>query len=257
MCHIYIISSRFYKHYDDFKLKIKNWRFEMTTFLHNSENRGHVKMGWLESKHSFSFGSWYDPKYMGVGSLRVINDDIIDAHNGFGTHPHDNMEILTCVLKGAITHKDSMGNEGLIRAGEWQLMSAGTGVKHSEINQGDEAVHLLQIWVIPNVRDQEPTYQQVERDPKKTPNEWLLIAGPHDNAMMHIRQYAEIKTAFLQQGHTLDVKATQKFNYVHVIEGEVEIAGQIVKAGDAYLFDEDSTLTASQDSLFIWFDLTN
>ena len=83
----------------------------MNTFLHHSENRGHVKMGWLDTKHSFSFGSWYDPKYMGVGSLRVINDDTIAAHKGFGTHPHDNMEILTCVLKGTITHKDSMGNE--------------------------------------------------------------------------------------------------------------------------------------------------
>ena len=103
----------------------------MTTFLHHSENRGHVKAGWLDTKHSFSFGSWYDPKYMGVGSLRVINDDTIAAHNGFGTHPHDNMEILTCVLQGTISHKDSMGNERHIRAGEWQLMSAGTGVQHS------------------------------------------------------------------------------------------------------------------------------
>ena len=232
-------------------------KLEMTTFLHRSENRGHVKAGWLDSKHSFSFGSWYDPKYMGVGSLRVINDDNIAAHNGFGTHPHDNMEILTCVLKGSITHKDSMGNEGQIHAGEWQLMSAGTGIRHSEINQGDEDVHLLQIWVIPNVRDAEPTYQQIERDPKNAPNKWHLIAGPNDDAPMHIRQNAEIKSAYLEQGQKLEVKATQKFNYVHVIEGEIDIAGQIVKAGDAYLFDEDSTITANANSQFIWFDLTN
>ncbi|WP_174493002.1 pirin family protein [Acinetobacter sp. Marseille-Q1623] len=229
----------------------------MNTFLHRSEDRGHAQIGWLDSKHSFSFGSWYNPKYMGVGSLRVINDDTIAAHNGFGTHPHDNMEILTCVLQGTISHKDTMGNERHIHAGEWQLMSAGTGVQHSEINNGDTPVHMLQIWVIPNVRDAEPNYQQVERDPKKSPNEWLLIAGPHDDALMHIRQDAEIKAAYLEKGHSLPVKATQKFNYVHVIEGEIDIAGQVVKAGDAYLFDEDATINANENSQFIWFDLSN
>lgn len=229
----------------------------MNSFLHRSEDRGHAQIDWLDSKHSFSFGSWYDPKYMGIGSLRVINDDTIAAHKGFGTHPHDNMEILTCVLQGTITHQDSMGNIGHIKAGEWQLMSAGTGVQHSEINQGDEVVHMLQIWVIPDVRDAEPNYQQIERDPKKSPNEWQLIAGPHNNAPMHIRQNAEIKAAYLQKEHSLPVKATQKFNYIHVIEGEVNIAGQIVKAGDAYLFDEEATLRANEDSQFIWFDLTN
>ena len=117
----------------------------MNAVLHRQENRGHVNIGWLDSKHSFSFGSWYDPNYMGVSALRVINDDNIAAHRGFGTHPHENMEILTCVLSGTISHQDSMGNKGDIRAGEWQLMSAGTGVQHSEMNQGDEAVHLLQI----------------------------------------------------------------------------------------------------------------
>lgn len=228
----------------------------MTTFLHHSENRGHVKAGWLDTKHSFSFGSWYDPKYMGVGSLRVINDDTIAAHNGFGTHPHDNMEILTCVLQGTISHKDSMGNERHIRAGEWQLMSAGTGVQHSEMNNGDIPVHMLQIWILPNERDAEPNYQQVERDPKQQPNQWHVIAGPNDDALMLIRQNAEVKTAYLQKDHVLDVKATQKFNYVHVISGEIKIGEQIVKAGDAFLFDEDSTLTALSESQFIWFDLT-
>ena len=229
----------------------------MTTYLHRSEDRGHVKAGWLESKHSFSFGSWYNPELMGIGSLRVINDDIIAAQNGFGTHPHDNMEILTCVLKGTISHKDSMGNESQIHAGEWQLMSAGTGIKHSEINQNDEAVHLLQIWITPNVQNAEPTYQQIQRDPKLTPNEWQLIVGPNANAPMHIRQNAEVKTAFLQKGYTLDVKASKKFNYVHVIEGEIDIAGQSVKAGDALFFDDLATIQAHTDSQFIWFDLNN
>ena len=228
----------------------------MTTYLHHSEDRGHVKMGWLDTKHSFSFGSWYNPKFMGVGSLRVINDDTIAAHNGFGAHSHDNMEILTCVLSGTISHKDSMGNERHITAGEWQLMSAGTGVQHSEINNGDIPVHMLQIWIIPNEQNAEPNYQQIMRDPKQNPNEWNLIVGPDASAPMHIRQNAEVKADYLEKGHRLEVKATQQFNYVHVIEGEIDIAGQTVKAGDALLFDDVSTLTANADSQFIWFDLT-
>lgn len=227
----------------------------MNTYLHHSEDRGHVKAGWLESKHSFSFGSWYNPKFMGVGPLRVINDDIIAAHNGFGTHPHDNMEILTCVLQGTISHKDSMGNERHIHAGEWQLMSAGTGVRHSEMNQGDEAVHMLQIWIHPNIQDAEPTYQQIEQDPKQSPNQWLLIVGPNENAPMHLRQNAEVKTAYLEKGHELPIEATQKMNYVHVITGQVMIDDKIIKAGDALIFDHKSTVKALEDSQMIWFDL--
>ncbi len=129
----------------------------MQAYLHRSEDRGHVQAGWLDTRHSFSFGSWQHPKYMGVSALRVINDDHIAGNQGFGAHPHDNMEILTCVLSGTISHKDSMGNEGDIKAGEWQLMSAGTGVRHSEMNRYDDPVHLLQIWVIPNVQDAKPS----------------------------------------------------------------------------------------------------
>lgn len=227
----------------------------MNAYLHRSENRGHVKMAWLDTKHSFSFGSWHNPKYMGVSALRVINDDTIDAHKGFGTHPHDNMEILTCVLDGTISHKDSMGNAGGISAGEWQLMSAGTGIQHSEINEGDTPVHLLQIWIHPDVRNAEPTYQQIKLDPKDQPNKWHLIVGPNDNAPMHIRQQAEVKTAVLEQGLSLDVKATQVLNYIHVIRGEILIGEHIVKTGDALLFSEDATIVANEESQFIWFDL--
>ena len=227
----------------------------MQSYLHRSENRGHVKAGWLESKHSFSFGSWYDPKYMGVSVLRVINDDLIAAHNGFSTHPHDNMEILTCVLEGTISHKDSMGNERHISAGEWQLMSAGTGVQHSEINQGDIPVHMLQIWIHPDIRNAEPNYQQIQCDPKLQPNQWHVIAGPNSDAAMHIRQQAEVKTAFIQATNTLAIKATQKLNYVHVISGELEIAGETLKAGDALAFAEETEIKALTDSQLIWFDL--
>lgn len=227
----------------------------MNAFLHPSDNRGHVKMGWLESKHSFSFGSWYNPKLMGVSALRVINDDIIAAHNGFGTHPHDNMEILTCVLDGTISHRDSMGNERHISAGEWQLMSAGTGVQHSEINNGDIPVHMLQIWIIPNERNAEPRYQQILRDPRKQPNQWHLIAGPNADAPMHIRQNTEVKTAVIEQGQHLPLEATQHINYVHVISGAVQIAEHKVEAGGAIAFLEASQIEALEDAQVIWFDL--
>ena len=227
----------------------------MNAYLHRSEERGHVKAGWLDTKHSFSFGSWYNPKYMGVSVLRVINDDRIAAHNGFGTHPHDNMEILTCVLDGTISHKDSMGNERHISAGEWQLMSAGTGVQHSEINHGDVPVHMLQIWIHPNVRDAEPNYQQIKLDPREQPNQWHLIVGPNEQAPMHIRQQAEVKTAVLEAGQSLNVQATQQLNYVHVIRGEVQIGEHTVKAGDALLFAEHADIQAAEESQMIWFDL--
>lgn len=227
----------------------------MNAFHHKSEHRGHVKMGWLESKHSFSFGNWYDPNYMGLSALRVINDDLIDGHQGFGQHPHDNMEILTCVLKGTITHQDSMGNHGGISAGEWQLMSAGTGVRHSEMNQGDEQVHLLQIWIIPNQRDAKPNYQQIRLDPQEQPNQWHLICGPNDNAPMHIRQNAEVKTAALEKDHGLMVKTTQHINYVHVIKGTVQIGEYTVNAGDALAFMDAVEMKALEDAQVIWFDL--
>lgn len=227
----------------------------MNAFLHPSENRGHVNMGWLESKHSFSFGNWYDPNYMGVSALRVINEDRVAAHEGFGQHPHDNMEILTCVLKGTVTHKDSMGNHGGISAGEWQLMSAGTGIRHSEMNEGDEDVHFLQIWIIPNERDAEPTYQQIKCDPREQPDQWHLIVGPNDNALMHLRQQAEVKTAFIHKGQSLTVEATQHINYVHVISGSVQIAEHQIEAGGAIAFLETSRIEALEDAQVIWFDL--
>jgi redox-sensitive bicupin YhaK (pirin superfamily) len=226
----------------------------MNAYLHRSENRGHVKADWLDTYHSFSFGSWYNPKYMGVSALRVINDDTVAAHNGFGTHPHDNMEILTYVLDGTISHKDSMGNEGQIHAGEWQLMSAGTGVTHSEKNQHDQAVHLLQIWIQPNVQNAEPTYQQIQLNPKDHPNQWHLIAGD-TSAPMLIRQNTEVKTAVIEQGHNLEIATQKKLNYVHVISGQVMIGDHLVQSGDALVFDEPTTVNALQDSHMIWFDL--
>lgn len=229
----------------------------MNAYLHASQDRGHVNIGWLNSKHSFSFGSWYNPKFMGVSSLRVINDDHIAAHQGFGTHPHDNMEILTCVLKGAISHQDSMGNAGDIHAGEWQLMSAGTGVQHSEINQGDEEVHLLQMWIHTNEPDAVPTYQQIQCDVREQPNQWHVIAGPDQRAHMHLRQNAEVKSCLLQQEQRLALSSRFGLNYVHVINGAVQIGEHLVKAGDALLFRDEAEIHALNDAQMIWFDLTD
>ncbi len=192
---------------------------------------------------------------MGVGPLRVINDDTIAANNGFGTHPHDNMEILTYVTHGRLTHRDSMGNEEYIHAGEWQLMSAGTGVQHSEINNTDEPVHLFQIWIQPNVRNAEPSYQQIKLDPHAAPNQWHLIVGPDDTAPMFIRQNAEVKAAVLEAGQSLEIATTKKHNFVHVVSGQIMIEDQIVKAGDALLFNEKTAINALEDSEMIWFDL--
>lgn len=227
----------------------------MNAYLHRSEDRGVADHGWLNSQHSFSFGQWYNPKYMGVSALRVINEDRVAAHTGFGTHPHDNMEILTCVIDGTLSHKDSMGNAGNITAGEWQLMSAGTGIRHSEMNNSDVPVHFFQIWIQPNVKNPEPNYQQIKLDPKEQPNEWHLIAGPNDNAPMHIRQNAEVKTAVLQQDKCLTVHASQTVNYIHLIHGEIQIGEYTLKTGDALVFTDAAEILALQDSQFIWFDL--
>ena len=130
--------------------------------VHPDANRGYANFGWLEARHSFSFGAWYDPRYLGVSVLRVINDDRIRALSGFGRHPHDNMEILTYVLSGVLTHRDSMGNETRIAAGQFQLMSAGSGITHSEHNRQPLAeTRLLQIWLHPDRQNTEPGYQEL------------------------------------------------------------------------------------------------
>lgn len=227
----------------------------MDAFLHRSEARGHVQHEWLNTKHSFSFGSWHDPRYMGFGPLRVINDDHIAAHRGFGTHAHDNMEILTCVLSGTISHRDSMGNEGHIQAGEWQLMSAGSGIQHSEMNQGDQAVHLLQIWLYPNIANATPTYQQIQCDPQQSPNQWHIIAGPNENAHMHLRQDAEIKASFLNTEQQLIIQPRYALNYIHLIQGKIQINDQILQTGDAIGFEGEGQIKALEESQMIWFDM--
>lgn len=239
----------------------------MSYILHKNENRGHADHGWLHARHSFSFGSWQDPRYMGVSALRVINEDRIDAHRGFGMHAHDNMEILTYVISGKLTHKDSMGNIGHIAAGDWQLMSAGTGVTHSEMNEGDEPVHLFQIWLFPNITNPAPNYQELTFNIHDQPNQWHLIVASEDNAPEHfsnliIRQDARILAASLKAEHSLALTAEKNTNYLHVISGKIRISNdketKELSAGDAVIFDhltEQGTVTAESDAQLLWFEL--
>ncbi len=239
----------------------------MSYIVHKNANRGHANHGWLQAKHSFSFGSWQDPRYMGVSALRVINEDRIAAHRGFGMHAHDNMEILTYVLSGKLTHKDSMGNVGQIAAGDWQLMSAGTGVTHSEMNEGDEPVHLLQIWLFPNITNPAPNYQELAFNIHDQPNEWHLIVASEDNAPANfsnlvIRQDARILATSLKADRLLTVTPEKKSNYLHVINGTVRISNdkeiKELSTGDAIIFDHmtaQSTLKAESDAQLLWFEL--
>lgn len=209
----------------------------MKTILHPENERGHANHGWLNAKHSFSFASWYNPDKVHFGALRVLNDDIVAPKMGFSTHPHDNMEIITIPLKGALAHKDSMDNHSTINAGEIQVMSAGTGVLHSEFNPlKDEELNLFQIWIFPNKRNVEPRYDQRQLNLEGKENQWVQILSPlasddnvwiHQDAWMHMGQFTH-KTSL-----PYSLKKEGNGVYVMVIEGSVEINGQQLNNRDA------------------------
>ncbi len=203
-----------------------------------SNTRGHADHGWLKSKHSFSFASYYDPNRMGFGLLRVLNDDILDPKTGFGTHPHQNMEIVSIPLRGALKHKDSEGNESIIQNSEAQLMSAGTGVYHSEYNASEiEDANFLQIWVLPEKKDIPPRYDQKKFDLTGRKNQFQTVVSPmdKDDSGVKINQQAYFSLASLEQGKSLDYKLHSAKNgvYLFLIEGELEVAGEKLKQRDA------------------------
>jgi len=209
----------------------------MKTTVHSAETRGHADHGWLNAKHSFSFANYYDPERVNFGMLRVLNDDIVAAGMGFGQHPHDNMEIITIPLEGAIAHKDSMGNTATVNAGEIQVMSAGTGVTHSEFNPSEtEALNLLQIWVIPNKRNVEPRYDQQVLDLVPMKNAWSQILSPNqDDAGVWVHQNAWFHMGEFEAGTEsyYNLKDDPKNGlYIFVIEGQVEVAGQTLSKRD-------------------------
>src|SRR3954470_17377766 len=202
--------------------------------IRKSEDRGHANHGWLDTYHTFSFADYYDPQHMGFRSLRVINDDKVAPGMGFGMHPHRDMEIITYVLKGALQHKDSMGNGSVIRPGDFQYMAAGTGVTHSEFNPSEnEGVHLLQIWIVPEKKGLEPRYAEKLAN-TFTPGKFHLVASKSGRGdSLRINQDADLLLARLTPGTTVTHQLEpQRHAWVHVAEGEITLNGQNLKAGD-------------------------
>jgi redox-sensitive bicupin YhaK (pirin superfamily) len=209
----------------------------MKSILYPAKDRGHVNHGWLDSFHSFSFGQYHDPVKIHFGALRVVNDDNIAGGGGFGTHPHDNMEIVTIPLEGKLAHRDSTGNSGIISKGDVQIMSAGTGIRHFEYNASStENAKLLQIWVFPKLQNIKPAYGQKSFDINDRKNKWQVVVSPDENEQaLNINQDARFSLANLDQGKSLSYKPKFKGSgvYFFVIEGEIEIGEQSLQKRDA------------------------
>lgn len=227
------------------------------TVLHRAETRGHASHGWLNSYHTFSFANYYNPERMHFGALRVLNDDTVDAGMGFGTHPHDNMEIISIPLEGDLEHKDSMNNVAVIKNGDIQAMSAGTGIYHSEYNKDRQhRVKFLQIWVYPDKRNVEPRYDQITLNADDRHNKLQQILSPnpgdegvwiHQNAWFHLGQFDKgTSTAYTIKGKGNGV-------YVFVLNGDVKINEQSLHTRDGYgIWDTDAfTITAESDAEFL------
>jgi len=209
-----------------------------TTVLHTADSRGHLDHGWLDTWHSFSFGGWHQPDRIHFGALRVLNDDYVKGGFGFGKHPHDNMEIITVVLNGALEHQDSMGHTQAIHANEVQVMSAGSGVYHSEYNHHkDETVNLLQLWIFPSEKNVTPRYDQRLFDPAERINVLQPLVSPlgNEDPGLKIHQNAWIYRTELQKEKSLILNTHQAKNglYVFVIEGKVSINGIELSRRDA------------------------
>ena len=209
----------------------------MKTILHKANERGHANHGWLNAYHSFSFANWYNPEKIQFGMLRVLNDDTIAGGMGFGTHPHDNMEIITIPLEGDLAHKDSMGNSAVIKTGNIQVMSAGTGVEHSEFNpNADLQTKLFQIWLFPKYRDVAPRYQQITLDKSLQKNNFAQILSPNqDDEGVWIHQDAWFYLSDFDAGFSkkLVLKKAGKGFYIMTIEGVIEVNGEKLEKRDA------------------------
>jgi len=227
--------------------------------IRKANERGHANHGWLESYHTFSFASYFDPNWKGFRSLRVINDDIVLPGQGFGTHPHRDMEIITYILSGQLEHKDSMGHGRIIQPGDFQYMSAGTGVLHSEFNPSpDEAVHLLQIWIQPDKKGVEPRYAE-RPHAQDGIGIWQLAASKTGrDGSMDIHQDAENSLARLTTDQEIEYALEAgRHAWLHLAEGELDLNGQSLRAGDAaYLSQPDVLqLRAKSDAQALLFDL--
>jgi redox-sensitive bicupin YhaK (pirin superfamily) len=225
-----------------------------------SNQRGGGDYGWLNTRHSFSFDQYYDPKFMGFRSLRVINEDFVQPGHGFPMHPHRDMEIITYLLEGALEHNDSMGNGSIIRPGDGQRMSAGRGVRHSEANPSKtEAAHLLQIWIQPNERGLEPSYEQKEFPSEEKRGKLRLIAGPDgEDGSVTIHQDARLYVSLLSPGQQVQHDlAPGRYAWLQVAKGAVELNGKPLSQGDGAAVSEESRLTikGTKDAEILLFDL--
>ena len=228
--------------------------------LRDAGERGRFDHGWLKTAHTFSFGDYFHPEYMGFRALRVINEDHIAPKEGFPTHSHHDMEILTYVVKGALRHEGSLGNGSIIRAGDVQRMTAGTGVRHSEFNpSADEECHLLQIWLLPEQRGLDPSYEQIAVDPQRKRNRLCVIAAP-DGTTDAVRwnQDAVLHASIFDAGYSLDLQiAPGRFGWVQVISGRLQVNGKVAGPGDGCAISNQKLLTfaAETESEFLFFDL--
>jgi len=227
--------------------------------LRKAKERGHATLGWLDTYHTFSFADYYDPSWMGFRSLRVINDDLVMPGMGFGTHPHRDMEIVTYILSGSLEHRDSMGNGRIIRTGEVQYMSAGTGVQHSEFNPSkDEAVHLLQIWIEPDTWGLAPRYAEKSFAHAATGAFHLVTSKTGREGSLAIQQDVNLWLAKLGAGEQVTHPlASGRHAWIHIAEGEVTLNSQILHAGDAAALHGEAALelVASKPSQVLLFDL--
>mgnify|MGYP001025000986 CR=1 FL=1 len=223
----------------------------MKTVVHTSDSRGLADHGWLKSRHTFSFAGYYNPERMHFGALRVLNDDQVAEGMGFGAHPHDNMEIVSIPLEGDLAHKDSTGRNEVIRQGDVQIMSAGTGIQHSEFNHNkDQDVHFLQIWVFPKKRDIEPRYEQKSYRAEDRMNKWQTVVSPTDKDAVWINQDATFSLANLDAGSALTYEVKHPGNgvYFFVLTGEVTAAGEKLDARDAVGISESDAFEVKAGS---------
>lgn len=228
--------------------------------IRKSTERGYFDHGWLKTYHTFSFNTYRDPRHMHFRALRVMNEDWVAPGQGFGTHPHADMEIVTYVLSGALEHRDSLGNGDVLRAGEFQRMSAGTGIEHSEFNpSASDPVHLYQIWLFPEQKGIEPSYEQRRFPEARWQGQWGLVAArePVDGAL-RIHQDARIFLSQLAAGAELACEPpVDRHAWLQVLRGQVELAGQALEAGDGVAASQEVSLrfTAHSAAEILWFDL--
>ncbi len=227
--------------------------------IRRAEQRGHFDHGWLDTYHTFSFAGYYDPEFMGFRSLRVINDDTVDGEQGFGTHGHNDMEIITYVLEGELAHKDSTGGGGVLYPGDVQHMTAGTGVRHSEFNNSKQKSRFLQIWIIPEKQGLKPGYEQTYFTEESRTNSLKLIAArePQDGALK-VQQDVKLFASLLDAGRSVTYELPKdRHGWLQVAKGTLRLNGQALKQGDGAAISAENRLeiTAAEKAEFLLFDL--